>query len=347
MPSSRNSTPGLSAARIQKNQSTTSVNTLPFQEDFETQVNNNMNPGRHSSSQDCKVPMPLTSPNEFEADDKEFNEKMAMKDRHHLPPRFSTIFETKRPTTPPPPREFESYPQQPARKSGVYLPKPVFWALFAIFLFETAALFAYTVIGLMNNMPAKLIHTNSAGVVVSGCDCTPQPINISPNFFMPGASQAPVIETTTASVSTSTSASSTSSTSTSSSSNSSSSQSVASGVSELADLIKSAIPTSTSESSTVKGGTAVVTVTPPGPTIKSTVLLTVDPSGSTIAPLPTVTSIQWVSPTPTHKTRDEPTSIVSTTTAPESTTSTDPFDTPIFITLKSHQELANKPTQEA
>lgn len=324
---------------MRDNQSTTSVNTLSFNEDFEAQVNSNMNPRRVSRSEDSKAPMPPTSPSPFEANDKEYNEKMAMKDQHQLPPRFSTIFDTKGPTVTPT-RAFESYPQQPARKSGVYLPKPVFWALFAIFLFESAALFAYTVIGLVNNMPSKLIHTNSAGAVVAGCDCNSQPINISPNFFMPQAPQAPVVETTTAS--TSANASSTSSPS------SSSSQTINPGVSELASLIKSAASaTSTSESSTHTPTTTVVTVTPSGSTVRSTTILTVDPSGSTLPPRPTVTSIQWVTPTSKLETRDEPTSIVSTTSVPENTPSVVPFDTPILLTLKSHRQLANKPTQEA
>jgi hypothetical protein len=120
---------------------------------------------------------------------------MAMKDQSQPPPRFSTIFDTKAPTTPT--RAFESYPQQPTRRSGVYVPKPVFWAIFAIFLFESAVLFTYTVIGLINNISPTLIHTNSAGVVVAGCDCNSQPINISPNFYMPQASRVPVVETTT------------------------------------------------------------------------------------------------------------------------------------------------------
>lgn len=338
MPRSQSCTPGPSTVNMQDNQSTTSVNTIPFNEDFEAQVNSNMNPRKVSRSETCKAPIPPTSPTPFEANDKEYNEKMAMKDQHQLPPRFSTIFDTKGPATTPT-RAFESYPQQPARKPGVYLPKSVFWALFAIFLFESAALFAYTVIGLVNNMPSKLIHTNSAGAVVAGCDCNSQPINISPNFFMPQAPQAPVVETTTAS--TSANASSTSSPS------SSSSQSVNPGVSELAGLIKSAASaTSTTESSTHTPNTKVVTVTPT-PTVRSTTILTVDPSGSTLPPRPTVTSIQWVTPSSNLETRDEPTSVVSTTTAPELTPSVVPFGTPILISLKSHQQLADKPTQEA
>jgi hypothetical protein len=331
-----------------------------------------MNPNRHSTSKDLKVPMPFSSPNLSQADDKEYGEKMAMKDQSQPPPRFSTIFDTKAPTTPT--REFESYPLQPTRRSGVYIPKPVFWAVFAIFLFESAVLFAYTVIGLINNISPTLIHTNSAGVVVAGCDCNSQPINVSPNFYMPQGPQVPVVETTTLSTSTSTTSTSTSTSSSSSSPSSSSSQSIDAGVSKLAEIMKSigSSTTTTSESSTHTPNTHVVTVTPPQQTVKSTTILTVDPSGSTIAPRPTVTSTQFVAPdaaSSTLETRDEPTSIVSTTTTsaptlapiivPSTTKEGDSgilvsismasvtsFPT-ISLTLKSHNELANKPTQES
>lgn len=326
---------------MQNNQSTTSFDTSSFNKNFEAEVNDNMNPSRDSISKDQKGPTPSSSHSSPEADDHEYNEKMAMKDQHQLPPRFSTIFDTKRPATPT--RAFESYPQHPVRKSGVYIAKPLFWALFAIFLFESAVLFAYTVIGLVSNMSSKL-HINAAGAVVAGCDCSPQPINISPNFFMPGASQGSVVETTTT-LSTSISTTSTSS------SSSSSTQSISDGVSQLADIIKSAGTSSTSESSTHTPTTHVVTVTPPGPTIRSTVLLTVDPSGSTIPPRSTITSTKVVDaePSPSLDSRDETTSIVSTIVSVSmvSVTNSSPAVPTMSLALKSHQELANKPTQEA
>jgi membrane-associated protease RseP (regulator of RpoE activity) len=299
---------------------------MSFNQDFEAEVNSNMDPSRQSISKDVKAPIPTSPRNSSEAEDREFNEKMAMKDQHQPPPRFSTIFDTKGPATPA--REFESYPQPPARKAGIYIAKPLFWALFAIFLFESAVLFAYTVIGLVSNMSSKLVHVNSAGAVVAGCDCNTQPINISPNFFMQGGPQASVVETTTAS----TTASTTLTTSISSSS-SSTSHSVSAGVSELADIIKNIGTASTSESSTSTHTptTRVVTVTPPGPTIKSTTILTVDASGNTLPPRPTVTSTKVVAPT--LDTRDE---------APS------PSVIPTMsLSLKSHQELASQPTQEA
>jgi hypothetical protein len=142
-------------------------------------------------------------------------------------------------------------------------------------------------------------------------------------------------------------------------------------------LVSPSSPKSTtSESSTHTPNTKVVTVTPPQETVKSTTVLTVDPSGSTIAPRPTVTSTQIVAPdaaSPTLETRDETTSIVSTTTAtaPTLTPKIVPFTTKgsdgrilvsvsmatitpspptrptISLTLKSHNEFANKPTQDS
>ena len=302
---------------------------MSFNQDFEVEVNSNMNPSRQSISKDVKAPVPTSSRNSCEAEDREFNEKMAVKDHHQPPPRFSTIFDTKGPAAPA--CEFESYPQPPVRKAGIYIAKPLFWALFAIFLFESAVLFAYTVIGLVSNMSSKLVHVNGAGAVVAGCDCNAQPINISPNFFMQGGPQASIVETTALS----TVASTTLTTSTSSAS-SSSSQGIRPGVSELAEIIKSAGTVSISETSTHTPTTHIVTVTPPGSTIKSTTVLTVNASGSTLPPRPTVTSTKVVAPdeaSPTLDTRDEPSSpsVIPT----------------MSLSLKSHKELASKPTQEA
>jgi hypothetical protein len=327
MSSFKNCTSSRSSISIQSHQSNTLLNAMSFNQDFETEVNSNMNPCRQSISKEVKIPIPTSSRNSCEADDREFSEKMAMKDQRQPPPRFSTIFDTKGPATPA--REFESYPQPPVRKAGIYIAKPLFWALFAIFLFESAVLFAYTVIGLVSNMSSKLVHVNGAGTVVAGCDCNAQPIDISPNFFMQGGPQASVVETTTLSTTASTTL--TTSISSSSSSTSSTSQSVSAGVSELADIIKNIGTASTSESSTSTHTptTRVVTVTPPGPTIKSTAILTVDASGNTLPPRPTVTSTKVV--TPTLDTRDEATSVIPT----------------MSLSLKSHLELASQPTQES
>ena len=362
MPSFKSYRSSPTTASTLNRQSITSINAMPFNENFEAEVNNNMNPSRHSDSKDLKVSIPTSSQEPPEADDREYSEKRAMKDQSQPPPRFSTIFDTKGPATPT--RAFESYPQPLPRKSGIYIAKPLFWALFAIFLFESAVLFAYTVIGLVSNMSSKLVHVNSAGAVVAGCDCNAQPINISPNFYMQGGAQASVVETTTLSTSTSTSSTSSSSSSTS--------QSVSAGVSQLADIIKNIGTSSTSESSTHTPTTRVVTVTPPGPTIKSTTVLTVDPSGSTLPPGPTVTSTKVVSPDEASQApgkRDEPTAVVSTTTtsssapmivllaAAKGTSSihvnesmvsvmaVSPAVPTMSLSLKSHHQLANTPTQ--
>lgn len=303
MPSFKSCSPGQQKV-MQNNQSTTSVNTMPFSQNFEAQVNSNMSPETQASSSSSKGPVPVSSPDPMEAIDREFSEKAAMKDQSQPPPRFSTIFDTKMPASPT--RAFESYPAQPIRKSGINIAKPVFWAVFAILLFETAVLFAYTVIGLMNNLPTHIVRTNSAGAVVAGCDCNTQPINISPNFFPPQGAQAPVVGTTTLSTATTTTATETASSSTS--------------PLVLVDIMKSVSEMLASKSSVSEPSTSVTTVTPPGPTVRSTLLLTVDPSGSTIKPRPTVTSTKLVGTdgveaTPTLNTRDETTSPVSTASA--------------------------------
>ena len=79
---------------MQNNQSTTSLHATAFNQDFEAQVNSNMNPIASSSRQDQKGPLPNSSPDLEQANDCDFDEKMAMKDQghHDLPPRFSTIF---------------------------------------------------------------------------------------------------------------------------------------------------------------------------------------------------------------------------------------------------------------
>lgn len=322
-----------------RDSNTSAIDTMPFRKSFEAHVNDNMSHDIEQGSSDFKGKMPVSP----EAEDREFTEKMAMKDQgHQPPPRFSTIFDTKGPTTPSPTKAFESYPQQPVRKPGIYIARPLFWALLAIFLFESAALFAYTVIGLVNSMPARLLHPNNAGTLVAGCDCKSQPINISPNFFMGQGPQSPIvaIETTTTSISQTPSSTSTSSTS-------SSSSSAAPAVSNLADLIKSAAQLTTTTSSTTSPSSGIATVTPPRETIKSTTVLTVDPSGSTLAPRPTVTSTKVVDPdaTPALSTRDEPTSGVGSAAGEDADSA--PSHPTLSISLKSHGQLVDKPTQEA
>lgn len=359
---------------MQRQQSTTSLNTMTsFGQNFENQVNTNMNQDNQQfASQDSKGKMPAGSPALSMAEDHEFNEKMAMKDhgQHQLPPRFSTIFDTKLPTTPT--KAFESYPQQPARRSGIFIPKAVFWALLIIFLFETAALFAYTVIGLVSNMPSRLVPTTGVRAIVSGCDCNAQPINISPNFYMPQAPQASFTEPSASSTITTSTPSSTPSTSTSS-------QVVGVNASQLADIMKSVgmIKASSSSlasslASTHTPTTKTTIVTPPGSTVRSTVLLSVDASGNTVpaTPRPTVTSTTIVDAPSSIETRHEPTSV--STKAPDVTgtagrgkiipistkangeivvsvsmvpISTAPFMPAITATLKSHRPLANTLTQ--
>jgi hypothetical protein len=137
---------------------------------------------------------PSPSPQEFEdADMKKLDEKKAreyeeeedieLSEKKDRPPRFSTLFE---PTAPP--QIVERY-IQPKKKSGVYIPTPLFVVLAIVLLFESTLLFAYTLIGLYNNLPNGVLpFGGSSSAITEGCNCADRgSINISPNFIMPGA----------------------------------------------------------------------------------------------------------------------------------------------------------------
>ncbi|KAI5358525.1 hypothetical protein Slin15195_G109730 [Septoria linicola] len=244
-------------------------------------------------------------------------------DKKDQPPRFSTLFGAKASTPPshpqPPrtPREYvrEHYPE-PRRKSGIYMPLPLFILLVAVIFFESTIIFAYTIIGLYNNAPSRLFPwagQGTAAVSSTSCDCLgltpaqqqqqqqPPAINIAPNFVLPQGHPDAVTELITITATPSISSSTSTSTSTSSSSSSSSStpnpsSAAAAMASDIASLLgglnKSPSATTTS------AGIALVTVGPEQSTVTSVKMVTKDASGNVISPgpTPTVTQTTFVDP---------------------------------------------------
>jgi len=283
---------------------------MPFKQIFERRVNSDMQSSNGGSQAavaneeadaEKRRSTPVLDP---EADDVEYSEK---KDQ---PPRFSTLFGV----APPQPPVFESYPH-PKRNSGIDMPLPLFVVFAVILLFiESTLLFAYTVIGLYNNLPTQLVPSTAA---LCNCDNNRHPaINIAPNFVMPQA-QALVTQTVTVArdgplgdtlptISTISSSSTTSLISGSKSSTSSIGTSTP-GAAIASDLLglfgslalPSSMTTTTSSSSTkvvtADPGAATSTlilseIPPPRSTVNSVQLITVDASGSTLQPQSTVTS---------------------------------------------------------
>ncbi|KAF2769321.1 hypothetical protein EJ03DRAFT_351466 [Teratosphaeria nubilosa] len=258
---------------------------------------------------DLKKHVSNTPDLEYEAEHEDWSDK-----KDH-PPRFSTLFGV----APPLPERRAERHEPRRRRSGVFLPTPVFVLFVIILIFESTLLFAYTVIGLYNNLPQRLVP--AAGRTET-CNCGTQDkqpaVNIAPNFMMP---QVPAIITqtvtalgndgvaphslsTTTASSTSTSSTSTTSSSTSSDSSGSQSSEAAAIASEVAGMLHTLITTtSTSSSSVTTPSTSsppsivTVTVTPAQSTVSSTTILTVTPTeASTSIIRPTVTSILYLDP---------------------------------------------------
>ena len=133
------------------------------------------NPGSHSkdpsqgSNDSQQKQRPKSSHSAFEHEDAVLSEK---KDR---PPRFSTVFAN--PTPPVPYRDDD--PPRERKRSGVYVPMPLFILFAALLLLMSTFLFAYTIIGLYNNRPAGLLSQPSP---INGCDCAG--IKFAPNFLL-------------------------------------------------------------------------------------------------------------------------------------------------------------------
>ena len=274
---------------------------------------------------------PGRAPSEFEDTDmamkkKGFPSPQLDVDFHELsekrksqPPRFSTIFGSAPPPPPPPPREYvqEHYPE-PRKKSGIHMSWPVFFLFVAILFFSWTIIFAYTVIGLYNNAPARLFPWAGQGAAfAAACDCNAvqaerQPaINIAPNFVVPQQKEAvtqlvtvsatpitvtatPITITATPSISSSTSTTTTSTSSTSSTSSANPSAQAAALASDIAGMLGGIGSKAVSTSSPI----ALVTVGPERATVTSVKMVTYDASGNVISatPAPTVTLTTLVDP---------------------------------------------------
>ncbi|KAK6427131.1 hypothetical protein LTR95_016033 [Oleoguttula sp. CCFEE 5521] len=243
-----------------------------FRKSFEQHLNDEMS---GPSKRDSMHKPALHSPTSSDVDDGDFNEKKHNK--CDTPPRFSTLFPPSVPTSAPKPalpaREFESYPK---RKSGIYLPTPVFWALLAFLLIESAILFAYTTLGLLSRFQLTAIAAT----------CPQQPIiNISPNFLLPGGVLPTALTTT---------ATSTSPLLPSTSSAVAQATSSAAAAAAVLSMLTNIDHTTASSTSSKKVTTITVDPTPTPKIVSSTTVLTVDPSGHTLPPVPTVTSTQII-----------------------------------------------------
>ncbi|KXT06288.1 hypothetical protein AC578_9133 [Pseudocercospora eumusae] len=265
---------------------------MHFKETFEKSLNDNMHdnddgqPGRAPPTEATDADMDIkkkgySSP-QPDVQDHELSEK-----KDH-PPRFSTLFgPTPAPTPQPPPREYvrEYYPE-PKRKSGVFIPMPLFIIFAIILFFESTILFAYTVIGLYNNAPSRLFPWAGAGVASTTAVCEhhqPPSIVNAPNFIVPGQGQAQGTEIITQFVTISPTQTSTST------STSSSSIDTAAAITDIAGILGSLKSSTTSSKS---GKVAIVTVAPERSTATSIKLITEDASGNVVSaqPTPTVTA---------------------------------------------------------
>ncbi|KAM3414954.1 hypothetical protein BST61_g10092 [Cercospora zeina] len=218
-------------------------------------------------------------------------------DKKDYPPRFSTLFGAAPPAPPPPPpsppREYvRGYYPEPQKRSGIHMPLALFIVLMITLFFESTIIFAYTIIGLYNNAPARLFPWAGQGqgsAVAAVCHSSQQPaINIAPNFVLPAQGEAEhmtELVTITASPST-TSTSTTSSTSTSTGNESSQAAAMAS---EIAGILGSLGLGSATTSSSI----ALVTVKPTQSTVTSVTLITEDASGNVLS-RPTVTLTTFV-----------------------------------------------------
>ncbi|CAK1368353.1 unnamed protein product [Cercospora beticola] len=207
-------------------------------------------------------------------------------EKKDYPPRFSTLFGVAPPAPPPPPphtpREYvrEHYPE-PKSRSGIHMPLALFIVLMITLFFESTIIFAYTIIGLYNNAPARLFPWAGQGSAVAAvCDSSQQQpaINIAPNFIIPGQAGAEQQHITTELV-TITATPSTSPTTTSTSTTNASSQAAAMA-SDIAGILGSL--GLGGASSTTSSSIAFVTVKPTQSTVTSVTVITETPPGPTL-----------------------------------------------------------------
>ena len=118
---------------------------------------------------------------------------MSDKKRRTLPPRFSSIFDYKPPSSPSPPPPTHPPVVECCHRShqpgGVRLPKLVFVALVAILLFESALLFVYTLLGIYRTLPLAVpaFGAASASTLCQGDARVP---NVAPEIYLGGANPA-------------------------------------------------------------------------------------------------------------------------------------------------------------
>lgn len=175
------------------------------------------------------------------------------------PPRFSTLF-----TAAPAPVIVERDPPREKKRSGVFIPMPIFILLAALFFFMSTLLFVYTIIGLYNNRPAGLVNFGGPSPApIDACDCADKHagINIAPNFVMGPSGKTETVTVT-----------------------------LTPSAAVAADAKTSSSSSTTTKSSTKKTpsttSTKIVKVTPPPHIATSTAVIAVGPDGK---PLPTST----------------------------------------------------------
>lgn len=223
-------------------------------------------------------------------------ELSAKKDR---PPRFSTLF-----AGAPPPVIVERDPPR-EKKSGVFIPMPLFILLAVLLFLMSTFLFAYTIIGLYNNRPAGLLDIGGPSPApIDGCNCADKQagINIAPNFVMPQA-RSTVTVTITASRTDVLPDSQTSQTSSTSLNLNSEAKAVASEVKSMLGTLLPSKATTTPSPADPK----IVTVTPPPHIFTSTNIIAVDPNGNTV----TLSTTQSAAKTSSKRDKSEKASIKS------------------------------------
>ena len=284
---------------------------MPFQNMFEKKVNNEMHedgvPGRAPpEAQDAEMDKKRRPISHAEFEEGDHHNK---KDQ---PPRFSTLF-TNPPVSqaapPPRPREYvQEYYPPPERRRGVFMPMPLFVVFAAILFFESTILFAYTVIGLYNNAPARLFPWAGQGghteTVACNCDEKQAAVNFAPNFLMPAGAQAATdvitvtlqptsTSTSTSSTSASTSSSSSATTTTASTSSLTEAAAAASGIAGILGGIATTSEDAGSLTATTQSATQGI--------VTSVKLITTTPSP---APASTVFATTWVNGPVTTATAD-------------------------------------------
>lgn len=298
---------------------------MPFRKAFEKRVNDEMQSTTEAGpSHQPHPPSPLPSPSTFAGTDIKTPSKcppspskassiyeqdldLSRKPDKSLPPRFSTLFDNSAPA--PTPRVVECCHRSEKSRRGVFLSMPVFVLLVVVLLFESTLLFAYTVIGLYQNLPPGFARVMGVDVAApgpaDGCHGGEEGrgvVNIAPKFVFgsEGASMmsgfdgaATMIEATTAAEAAGTIANPTTTTAATSSKTSTTPTSIDSTAAAAASQLLDILSDATKDPPTAS--VAIVTSTPG--VVQSTILVTssVGEEGETGSEVrPTVTSVKVV-----------------------------------------------------